>query len=131
VRPSRSARQCRFRIRIRNGASAQEGRRIDVSLTISPIKDATGNVVGGSKIARDISQRKRDEEKLAELTQSLAEKNKELEAIVYVASARSAIPAGQYPGLQPGADSHLRSTAQNSRCVIRRHRAEGRPASGH
>ncbi len=64
----------------------KDGRRIDVSLTISPIKDASGKVIGGSKIARDITQRKRDEEKLAELTQSLAEKNKELEAIVYVAS---------------------------------------------
>jgi PAS domain S-box-containing protein len=37
----------------------RDGRRIDVSLTISPIKDAAGRVIGASKIARDITERKR------------------------------------------------------------------------
>ena len=36
----------------------KEGRELHVSLTISPIKDAGGNVVGASKIARDITDRK-------------------------------------------------------------------------
>ncbi|HEX7794204.1 MAG TPA: PAS domain S-box protein [Vicinamibacterales bacterium] len=39
-----------------------DARPIDVSLTISPIKDPTGAVVGASKIARDITERKRAEE---------------------------------------------------------------------
>jgi PAS domain S-box-containing protein len=39
----------------------KDGRRIDVSLTISPIVDAAGEVVGASKIARDVSERKRTE----------------------------------------------------------------------
>jgi PAS domain S-box-containing protein len=38
---------------------AKDGSRIDVSLTVSPIKDAAGVVVGASKIARNISDRKR------------------------------------------------------------------------
>jgi PAS domain S-box-containing protein len=38
-----------------------DGRRIIVSLTISPIKDEAGNVVGASKIARDVTDRKRAE----------------------------------------------------------------------
>jgi PAS domain S-box-containing protein len=40
------------------------GEKVDVSLTISPIKDAAGRVVGTSKIARDITQRKRADEAL-------------------------------------------------------------------
>jgi PAS domain S-box-containing protein len=36
----------------------KDGRRIDISLTISPIRDARGEIVGASKVARDISLRK-------------------------------------------------------------------------
>jgi PAS domain S-box-containing protein len=39
----------------------KDGRTIDVSLTISPIKDAEGNVIGLSRIARDVSERKQIE----------------------------------------------------------------------
>lgn len=39
----------------------KDGRLIDLSLTISPIKDANGRVIGASKIARDITERKRNE----------------------------------------------------------------------
>jgi PAS domain S-box-containing protein len=42
----------------------RDGRLIDVSLTISPLKDATGKVVGASKILRDISDRRRMEQSL-------------------------------------------------------------------
>jgi PAS domain S-box-containing protein len=42
------------------------GKRVDVSLSISPVKDSTGRIVGFSKIARDITQRKRAEEALRE-----------------------------------------------------------------
>ena len=38
-----------------------DGQRITVSLTISPIKDEAGNVVGASKIARDVTAQKRAE----------------------------------------------------------------------
>jgi PAS domain S-box-containing protein len=45
-----------------------DGRRIDVSLSISPIKDAQGRIVGASKIARDITERKRAETCVAALS---------------------------------------------------------------
>ena len=37
---------------------SKEGRRISVSLSVSPVKDARGRIVGAAKIARDISARK-------------------------------------------------------------------------
>jgi PAS domain S-box-containing protein len=37
----------------------KDGALLDISLTISPVKDAEGRVIGASKIARDISERKR------------------------------------------------------------------------
>jgi|HubBroStandDraft_4_1064222.scaffolds.fasta_scaffold00030_21 PAS domain S-box-containing protein len=40
----------------------KDGKRIDVSVTISPIRDRSGAIVGASKIARDITERKRAEE---------------------------------------------------------------------
>jgi PAS domain S-box-containing protein len=43
---------------------AKDGRLIDVSLTVSPIKDEEGRVIGASKILRDVSSRKRMEQSL-------------------------------------------------------------------
>ena len=47
----------------------KDGSLIDVSLTVSPIKDAAGRIVGASKIARDISRQKRAEAALRETDQ--------------------------------------------------------------
>ena len=44
----------------------KDGRLIDVSLTISPIKGPKGEIVGASKIARDITNQKQTERRLAE-----------------------------------------------------------------
>jgi PAS domain S-box-containing protein len=50
----------------------KDGSLIDVSLTISPMKDASGRVVGASKLARDITERKRAEEALRQAQTDLA-----------------------------------------------------------
>ena len=42
----------------------KDGRLIDISLTISPVKDRRGNIIGASKIARDVTERRRMEEAL-------------------------------------------------------------------
>jgi PAS domain S-box-containing protein len=49
----------------------KDGRRIDVALTISPIRDEAGEIVGASKIVRDITQKKQTEHALR-MTERLA-----------------------------------------------------------
>ena len=57
--------------RIRRGESiehfetvrvSKDGRRLNISLTISPVRDAAGRVVGASKVARDVTERRRLED---------------------------------------------------------------------
>jgi len=40
----------------------KDGRRVNISLTVSPMRDSEGRIIGASKVARDISDRKRAEE---------------------------------------------------------------------
>ncbi|MGN6619040.1 MAG: PAS domain S-box protein [Ilyomonas sp.] len=49
----------------------KNGKRFDVSLTISPVKDQKGNIVGASKIARDITQQKQLEQQMLLTTKHL------------------------------------------------------------
>ncbi|MEO8100269.1 MAG: PAS domain S-box protein [Acidobacteriota bacterium] len=49
----------------------KDGALLEISLTISPVRDASGKVVGASKIARDITERRRAEEYIRRLNQDL------------------------------------------------------------
>ena len=55
----------------------KDGSLVEVSVTISPIKDASGLIIGASAIARDITERRREEEErlrlIGELTQALSQ----------------------------------------------------------
>jgi PAS domain S-box-containing protein len=66
----------------------KEGRRIDISLTVSPIRDDSGIVIGASKIARDITDRKRAETLLREAHASLQSRTAELARFNAVAVGR-------------------------------------------
>ena len=57
----------------------KDGVEIDVQVTVSPIRNAAGVVVGASKIARDISERRRSERMLEELNER--ERAARLEAV--------------------------------------------------
>ena len=62
----------------------KDGSVFPMDLAVSEVRLAHRRLFTG--FVRDISERKKSEERLADLAQSLAEKNKELETIVYVAS---------------------------------------------
>ena len=56
----------------------KDGKRIDVSATISPIRCRDGTIVGASKIARDITERKQREDQLAGQAEELSRQTEEL-----------------------------------------------------
>jgi PAS domain S-box-containing protein len=63
----------------------KHGSRIDISLTVSPVRNAEGKIVGASKIARDITERKRSEAHIAVLASEAEHRTKNVLATVQAA----------------------------------------------
>jgi PAS domain S-box-containing protein len=59
----------------------KDGELIDIALTVSPIRNSTGEIVGASKIARDISERRRAEQKQNLLLREMDHRVKNLFAL--------------------------------------------------
>jgi len=55
----------------------KDGRLIPISLTVSPVRDARGTIIGASKVARDISERKQAEEALRRSHEELEQRVRE------------------------------------------------------
>ncbi|HKS37446.1 MAG TPA: PAS domain S-box protein [Verrucomicrobiae bacterium] len=66
----------------------KDGALLDVSIAISPLKDSLGRIVGDSRIARDITERKRTEEKLRQSETSFRKLAEELEIKVQARTAQ-------------------------------------------
>src|SRR5437879_9703273 len=73
IPPERTSEEPAILARIARGESTdhfetvrigKDGRKIDVSVTISPLRDSQGRIIGASKIARDITDRKLGEAKV-------------------------------------------------------------------
>jgi PAS domain S-box-containing protein len=91
IPPERQTEEVEILSRLRAGKRIQhyetvrqkkDGTLIDVSLTISPIRDQSGDIIGASKIIRDISERKQTELSLKESQQRLREFAEDLERLV-------------------------------------------------
>jgi PAS domain S-box-containing protein len=60
----------------------KHGNLVVISLTVSPVRNAEGKIVGASKIARDITEQKRNQEKIAILAREAEHRSKNLLASV-------------------------------------------------
>jgi PAS domain S-box-containing protein len=70
---------------------AKDGRRIDISLTVSPVRDADGRIIGASKVARDITGRKRAEEALRESEARFRAVAESIPSVVWTSAADGTI----------------------------------------
>jgi PAS domain S-box-containing protein len=69
----------------------KDGTRIDVSLTVSPVRDRAGRIVGASKIARDITEQKRAEAALRDSERRLQDLLAAIPAAIYTTDAAGRI----------------------------------------
>jgi PAS domain S-box-containing protein len=87
----------------------KDGKYIDISLTVSPIRDADGAIVGASKIARDVTDRKRSEAQISALAGEAEHRAKNVLAVVQavVRLSQSSTPEG----LKAVIDGRIRALA--------------------
>ena len=102
---------------------AKDGRRLFISLTVSPIRNGAGEVVGASKVARDVSERKRSEELQRVLVDELNHRVKNtlatLQAIAAAVAAGEAEPRGLRRELhrpRPGARTRCTTCSCRATC---------------
>jgi PAS domain S-box-containing protein len=90
----------------------KDGALIDVSITISPLRDRKGEVVGASKVARDITERKRSQSRLDMLARELQHRTKNLFAVVQAVVTRSFAGKKSVEEAEAAVVNRLRSLAQ-------------------
>src|SRR5262249_24893920 len=87
----------------------KNGSLISVSLTISPVRDDVGHIVGASKVARDITEQKRAQELIATLAREAEHRSKNLVANVQAIVMLS--QAGTPESLKKTIDGRIRALA--------------------
>lgn len=121
----------------------KSGERVEVSVTISPIRDESGCVIGASKIARDISDRRRMErllvqsEKLAATGRMAAaiahEINNPLESLINLIflARKNSLPGGKAHAHLLTAEQEIERVAHIARQTLGYYRDTGLPAEVH
>ena len=87
----------------------KQGNLIAVSLTVSPVKNAEGMIVGASKIARDITEQKRNQEQIATLAREAEHRSKNLLANVQATVKMSQSDTSE--GLKDAIEGRIRALA--------------------
>jgi two-component system, chemotaxis family, CheB/CheR fusion protein len=96
----------------------KDGSLVEISLTVSPVKDPQGKIVGASKIARNISERKQAEARQALLIGELHHRTKNLFAVVHSVVSRSFVGKTTVKDAETAVLSRLRSLAQTHVMLI-------------
>jgi PAS domain S-box-containing protein len=97
----------------------KDGTLVDISLMVSPIRDGRGQVIGASKIARDISDRRRAEEQRRLLLREMDHRSKNMLAVaagLVRASARSETTAA---GLASAVSDRFHALARAQTFILR------------
>ena len=90
----------------------KDGSLVDISLTVSPIKNAKGEVVGASKIARDITELKRAREQQELLLREMDHRVKNLFALAITVLRLSGRTGASVPELIGSAGDRLQALAR-------------------
>jgi hypothetical protein len=98
----------------------KDGSLVDISLTVSPVKDAAGRIVGASKIARDISERKQAQARQQLLTQEIQHRTKNLFAVVQAIVSRSFVGKDTVEDAKSAVVNRLASLGQTHAMLIDR-----------
>jgi PAS domain S-box-containing protein len=96
----------------------KDGGLVDISLAVSPVKDTEGKIVGASKIARDISEKKQAQARQAMLTREIEHRTRNLFAVVLAIVSRSFAGRQSVKDAEAAVMSRLASLAQTHVMLI-------------
>jgi PAS domain S-box-containing protein len=98
----------------------KDGSLVDISLAISPVKDTAGKVVGASKIARDITERKQLQARQDLLAREIQHRTRNLFAVVLAVVARSFAGKHTVKDAESAVLSRLHSLAETHAMLLGR-----------
>ncbi|HEX3666799.1 MAG TPA: PAS domain S-box protein [Rhizomicrobium sp.] len=90
----------------------KDGSLVDISLTVSPLRDSSGVIIGASKVARDIGERKRAAEQQELLLGEMQHRTKNLLAVI------EAIARQSWPRDEPAVDAYLNDLMARLRALF-------------
>ena len=90
---------------------AKDGSQLHISLTVSPIKNAKGEIIGASKIARDISERIEIQARLKDFNDQLQKMNRHKDEFIGMASHELKTPLTSITAYLQLLDRHLKDEA--------------------
>jgi PAS domain S-box-containing protein len=96
----------------------KDGSLVDISLTVSPVKDTAGKVIGASKIVRDITEHKQLHARQLLLAREIQHRTKNLFAVVLAVVARSFVGKQTVKDAESAVLSRLHSLAETHVMLI-------------